>query len=120
LSIPFLGPSTYCWLPPDLDYPTRLRNAKPGYQTNEGGTKSAAAMKIFYIGVRVHGLEEHCETCPSLGLTNVSQILRNETRPAVELCGERDLSSFSRFTRDRLVEGRQSPTHVQLRPLSQR
>ncbi|KAI1908494.1 palmitoyltransferase [Ophidiomyces ophidiicola] len=34
-------------------------------------------MKIFYIG-----------------------ILRNETRPAVELCRETDLSSFSRFTRD--------------------
>lgn len=34
-------------------------------------------MKIFYIG-----------------------ILRNESRPAVELCSEMDLSSFSRFTRD--------------------
>ncbi|KAI5301271.1 palmitoyltransferase, partial [Ascosphaera pollenicola] len=27
-------------------------------------------------------------------------IWRNETRPAVELCGEKDLSSFGRFTRD--------------------
>jgi len=27
-------------------------------------------------------------------------ILRNETRPAVELCCEKELSSFSRFTRD--------------------
>ncbi|KAM5434673.1 palmitoyltransferase [Microsporum ferrugineum] len=34
-------------------------------------------MKLFYIG-----------------------ILRNEDRPAVELCREMDLSSFSRFTRD--------------------
>ncbi|KAK2759974.1 palmitoyltransferase [Arachnomyces sp. PD_36] len=34
-------------------------------------------MKIFYIGV-----------------------LRNESKPAVELCGEKDLSSFSRFMRD--------------------
>ncbi|KMU78926.1 SNARE Ykt6 [Coccidioides immitis RMSCC 3703] len=34
-------------------------------------------MKIFYIG-----------------------IIRNETRPAVELCREMDFSSFSRFTRD--------------------
>lgn len=34
-------------------------------------------MKIFYIGV-----------------------LRNDSKPAIELCGERDLSSFSRFTRD--------------------
>ncbi|KZZ95757.1 synaptobrevin [Ascosphaera apis ARSEF 7405] len=34
-------------------------------------------MKLFYMG-----------------------IYRNETRPAVELCGEKDLSSFGRFTRD--------------------
>ncbi|WEW59185.1 palmitoyltransferase [Emydomyces testavorans] len=38
-------------------------------------------MKIFYIG-----------------------ILRNESRPAVELCREIDLSSFSRFTRDSYAE----------------
>ncbi|KAL1954520.1 hypothetical protein VTO42DRAFT_1080 [Malbranchea cinnamomea] len=38
-------------------------------------------MKIYYIG-----------------------ILRNETRPAVELCREMDLSSFSRFTRDSYAE----------------
>lgn len=38
-------------------------------------------MKIFYIG-----------------------ILRNETRPAIELCREMDLSSFSRFTRDNYGE----------------
>ncbi|KAL2005143.1 hypothetical protein VTN00DRAFT_2993 [Thermoascus crustaceus] len=38
-------------------------------------------MKIFYIGV-----------------------LRNDSKPAIELCGERDLSSFSRFTRDNYNE----------------
>lgn len=38
-------------------------------------------MKIYYIGV-----------------------LRNDTKPAVELCGERDLSSFSRFTRQNYNE----------------
>ncbi|EGE05059.1 SNARE protein Ykt6 [Trichophyton equinum CBS 127.97] len=38
-------------------------------------------MKLFYIG-----------------------ILRNEDRPAVELCREMDLSSFSRFTRDNYGE----------------
>ncbi|KAL1983291.1 hypothetical protein VTN96DRAFT_313 [Rasamsonia emersonii] len=38
-------------------------------------------MKIFYMGV-----------------------LRNDTKPAVELTGERDLSSFSRFTRENYNE----------------
>ncbi|OJJ50704.1 hypothetical protein ASPZODRAFT_137852 [Penicilliopsis zonata CBS 506.65] len=38
-------------------------------------------MKIFYMGV-----------------------LRNDSKPAVELCGESDLSSFSRFTRDNYSE----------------
>uniref|UniRef100_A0A093UXH3 Synaptobrevin homolog YKT6 n=1 Tax=Talaromyces marneffei PM1 TaxID=1077442 RepID=A0A093UXH3_TALMA len=31
-------------------------------------------------------------------------ILRNETKPALELCGEKDLSSFSRFTRENYNE----------------
>ncbi|KAL1962464.1 hypothetical protein VTN77DRAFT_9665 [Rasamsonia byssochlamydoides] len=38
-------------------------------------------MKVFYMGV-----------------------LRNDTKPAVELAGERDLSSFSRFTRENYNE----------------
>lgn len=29
------------------------------------------------------------------------QILKNETKPAHELCVEKDLSSYSRFTRDK-------------------
>ncbi|KAI5295017.1 palmitoyltransferase [Ascosphaera acerosa] len=36
-------------------------------------------------------------------------IYRNETRPAIELCGEKDLSSFSRFTRDRAHARRPAP-----------
>lgn len=32
------------------------------------------------------------------------QVLRNDTKPAVELAGERDLSSFSRFTRENYNE----------------
>jgi len=32
------------------------------------------------------------------------QILRNEVKPAVELCAERDLSSYSRFTRGSISE----------------
>ena len=31
------------------------------------------------------------------------QILKNDIQPARELCVEKDLSSFSRFTRDRYV-----------------
>lgn len=31
-------------------------------------------------------------------------MLRNDSKPALELCGERDLSSFSRFTRDNYNE----------------
>ena len=35
---------------------------------------------------------------------NSLQILRNEDKPAVELCAERDLSSYSRFTRTSVGE----------------
>ncbi|OJJ33447.1 hypothetical protein ASPWEDRAFT_43507 [Aspergillus wentii DTO 134E9] len=42
-------------------------------------------MRIFYIGV-------------------LRNDLRNDDEAAVELCGERDLSSFSRFTRDNYNE----------------
>ncbi len=34
-------------------------------------------------------------------LINTVQVLRNDPVPAIELAVERDLSSFSRFTRDR-------------------
>ncbi|KAI5290711.1 palmitoyltransferase [Ascosphaera aggregata] len=64
-------------------------------------------MKIFHMGVCRHVL-----TLPNLMLLadaititdTYSQIYRNETRPALELCGEKDLSSFSRFTRDNYAE----------------
>jgi hypothetical protein len=32
-----------------------------------------------------------------------SQIIKNDTKPAEELCAETDLSSFSRFTRSKCV-----------------
>ena len=57
-------------------------------------------MKIFYIGV---------SDCYYLGHTTalmlllVYQILKNEGKPAHELCVEKDLSSYSRFTRDKYV-----------------
>lgn len=39
-----------------------------------------------------------------LCLTHVHQILQNASQPAVELCAERELSSYSRFTRTSISE----------------
>lgn len=53
-------------------------------------------MKLYYIGVR--SLKYF------LGRSfywHTSQIIKNEQRPAHELCAEKDLSSYSRFTRDK-------------------
>lgn len=36
-------------------------------------------------------------------LTSFGQVLKNEQKPAVELCAEQELSSYSRFTRSRHV-----------------
>ena len=44
-------------------------------------------------------LSELSLSCADLAL----QILKNETKPAVELCMEKDLSSYSRFTRNKSV-----------------
>lgn len=55
-------------------------------------------MKILYIGV--------CFTATSQAHLSDTQkqILKNESKPAVELCAERDLSSYSRFTRTSVGE----------------
>ena len=53
-----------------------------------------ATMKIFYMGV----WQLRDAFGPSL---TPCQIVRNDPHPATELAVERDLSSFSRFTRDR-------------------
>lgn len=45
--------------------------------------------------------KEHSFSC---GTDHAMQVLRNDTKPAVELTGERDLSSFSRFTRENYNE----------------
>lgn len=37
----------------------------------------------------------------AIPLTSHVQILKNEQKPAVELCAERELSTYSRFTRAR-------------------
>ena len=42
--------------------------------------------------------------CPYLPLTSLLQILKNEQKPAVELCSERELSTYSRFTRTSVGE----------------
>ena len=54
-------------------------------------------MKIFYIGVSSSYYLGH--TAPML--MPAHQILKNENKPAHELCVEKDLSSYSRFTRDK-------------------
>lgn len=55
-------------------------------------------MKIFYIGVSSVYYFSH-KTAPML--MPAYQILKNESKPAHELCVEKDLSSYSRFTRDK-------------------
>ena len=57
-------------------------------------------MKIFYIGVSDCF---HLGHTTALMLLPVYQILKNEGKPAHELCVEKDLSSYSRFTRDKYV-----------------
>ena len=37
------------------------------------------------------------------GESNYCQIVKNDTKPAEQLCAETDLSSFSRFTRSKCV-----------------
>ena len=55
-------------------------------------------MKIFYIGV---SLFFYLGPLKAPSLMPAHQILRNESKPAHELCVEKDLSSYSRFTRDK-------------------
>lgn len=57
-------------------------------------------MKIFYIGV-INSYYWGPTTI--LMLMPAYQILKNEVKPAHELCVEKDLSSYSRFTRDKYV-----------------
>ena len=40
---------------------------------------------------------------PPPTLTSCSQIIKNESKPAHELCAEKDLSAYSRFTRTKYV-----------------
>ncbi|CAF9919594.1 MAG: palmitoyltransferase [Alectoria fallacina] len=54
-------------------------------------------MKIFYIGVSSSYYLGYITTPV---LMPAHQILKNENKPAHELCVEKDLSSYSRFTRD--------------------
>lgn len=55
-------------------------------------------MKIFYVGVS----RAYCLGHSSAPMLMPAQkILRNESKPAHELCVEKDLSSYSRFTRDK-------------------
>ena len=54
-------------------------------------------MKIFYIGVS----ESYCWGHAIVPMLMPHQILKNEGKPAHELCVEKDLSSYSRFTRDK-------------------
>jgi hypothetical protein len=58
-------------------------------------------MKILYIGVSSPSNQWHRHHTTIL---KSIQILRNESKPAVELCAERDLSSYSRFTRTSVGE----------------
>jgi hypothetical protein len=57
-------------------------------------------MKILYIGVRPTNepLKRSNDTD-----VRIMQIIKNDVKPAVELAQERDLTSFSRFTRGRWV-----------------
>lgn len=55
-------------------------------------------MKIFYIGV---SSACYLGRRTALMLMPAYQILKNENKPAHELCVEKDLSSYSRFTRDK-------------------
>ncbi len=55
-------------------------------------------MKIYYIGVSHFSYIGH-RIAPML--MPAHQILKNESKPAHELCVEKDLSSYSRFTRDK-------------------
>lgn len=52
-------------------------------------------MKIFYIGVSMGNHRQGRKPLMPV------QILKNESKPAHELCVEKDLSSYSRFTRDK-------------------
>ena len=56
-------------------------------------------MKLHYIGVRIC-----CGTTSLDSETDTfSQIIKNESKPAHELCAEKDLSAYSRFTRTKYV-----------------
>jgi hypothetical protein len=56
-------------------------------------------MKILYVGVSYSS-----HLCLDDG-SDDSQIIKNDTKPAEQLCAETDLSSFSRFTKNRCVIG---------------
>ena len=56
-------------------------------------------MKLHYIGVRLP-----FPLPMNLALTDhYLQIIKNESKPSHELCAEKDLSAYSRFTRNKYV-----------------
>jgi hypothetical protein len=55
-------------------------------------------MKIYYIGV--FGPRQHISRANT---DAYEQILKNEEKPATELAVEKDLSAYSRFTRNKSV-----------------
>lgn len=54
-------------------------------------------MKLHYIGVR-SAISKHL---PNDMLTAPYQIIKNESKPSHELCAEKELTAYSRFTRNR-------------------
>jgi hypothetical protein len=70
--------------------------------------KLTADMKVYYIGVRCL-----LTTITILAFWRASQILRNDPSPATELAVEKDLSAFSRFTRDRFAPFNSSKSDLQ-------
>ena len=58
-------------------------------------------MKLHYIGVCFPLNQSLME---GLALTDrYLQIIKNESKPAHELCAEKELSTYSRFTRNKCV-----------------
>lgn len=58
-------------------------------------------MKILYIGVSCASELPPKKFAFS---TDIEEIIQNASKPAVELCAERELDSYSRFTRGSVSE----------------
>ena len=85
------------------------------YPTQASEPYAAATMKLHYIGVNDPSMAPRsallgrrlADQRPPL-----AQIIRNESKPAHEICAEKELSAYSRFTRNKCAPHSPYPTRL--------